>query len=64
MCITESLSCSAEIGTILYINYTPIKKKLRQIIELPLFPQQKLVKYLSIHAPSHEFLPTTGTEGI
>ena len=26
MCMTESLCCTAEIGTILYVNYTLIKK--------------------------------------
>ena len=27
MCITESLCCTAEMGTTLYINYTSIKKR-------------------------------------
>ena len=27
VCITESLGCTAEINTVLYINYTPITKK-------------------------------------
>ena len=32
MCITESLCCSAEIATALYINSTSIKKKNQQSV--------------------------------
>ena len=33
MCITESLCCTAEIGTTLYINSTSIKRKIKKKVK-------------------------------
>ena len=39
MCITESLCCTAEMGTTLYINYTSIKKKIEKRTKIS-FPKE------------------------
>ena len=63
MCVTESLCCTAEINTTLYINYSSIINKLKILKGMSQdFPHHPVVKKPRFNAGDVGSIPGQGTK--